>query len=206
MNPRELLVALIKHQGRNQTRASQGTAGRFGSQRAHLPRDDPRDEEDVGADLDFSKYTRDRVDYESGANARDLWTVIYRAAHRRESTRITERSCQRARLFPCGASVEEGARKTCANPPRSMSAPLISCAIRAKLRRMYGAVDACQGIDSQQSPGERRNNESADTRHVCQDYASACGPPRFSRDALQYRASTDDFYFASFLAATSIER
>jgi len=104
-------------------------------------RDDPRDEEDVGADLDFSKYTRDRVDYESGANARDLWTVIYRAAHRRESTRITERSCQRPRLFPCGASVEEGARElaqTCRDG--SMSAPLISGAICAKLRRIHGGL------------------------------------------------------------------
>lgn len=83
MNPRELLVALIKHGG-GISRArmqAKGTAGRFGSQRAHLPRgtrDDPRDEEDVGTDLDFSKYTRDRVDYESGGNTCDLWAAIYR--------------------------------------------------------------------------------------------------------------------------------
>jgi len=76
-------------------------------------RDDPRDEEDVGADLDFSKYTRDRVDYESSVNARDLWAAIYPAARpvsgaRLESARITERSCcQRPRLSLRGTSVEE---------------------------------------------------------------------------------------------------
>lgn len=61
----ELLVTLIKHGGgisRARIQAKEQLAG-SGSQRAHLPRgtrDDPRDEEDVGTDLDFSKYTRDR--------------------------------------------------------------------------------------------------------------------------------------------------
>lgn len=122
VRPRELLVTLIKHGGGiSCARASRGTAGRFGSQRARLPRDDTRDEEDVGTDLDFSKYTHE-TGTESIMRAAvirgDLWAAIYRAAHRsarHESTRITERSCQSRGSPEERASVEEEAR-TCANP------------------------------------------------------------------------------------------
>lgn len=68
---------------------ARGTAGRSGSETSSFAArcDDTRgDEEDVGTDLDFSKYTRDRVDYESGGNTRDLWAAIYRrhGANQRE--------------------------------------------------------------------------------------------------------------------------
>lgn len=175
MNPRELLIALIKHQGRNRTRASQGTVGRFGSRRAHLPRNarwSARWGRRRGWFRFLQIHTRQSRLWELCANARDLWTVIYRPAHRRsrrESTRITERSCQRPRFFPLRSICWRRCPQTCANPPRSMSAPLISGAIRVNWDVcIYGVpVDACQRIDSQQSPGERRSNESADIRHVC---------------------------------------
>jgi len=73
-------------------------------------RDDPRDEEDVGTDLDFSKYTRDRIDYESGGNIARFMGRHLSAAHRHESARITKRSCQSRGSPEERTSVEEEAR------------------------------------------------------------------------------------------------
>lgn len=84
-------------------------------------RDDPRDEEDVGTDLDFSKYTRDRVNYESGGNMRDLWAAIYRprGTNQRE---LRSAAVKVAALPRCAHLSKKKRRALAQTPPRSMSA------------------------------------------------------------------------------------
>lgn len=75
-----------------------------------------RDEEDVGTDLDFSKYTRDRVDYESGGNTRDLWAAIYRPRSARINANYGAQLSKSRGSPEVRASVEEESSP----PPRAL--------------------------------------------------------------------------------------
>lgn len=118
----------------------------------------------------------------------------------RASARINSANYE-AQLSKRGSFVAEhllmkARAKACANPPRSMSAPLISGAIRRKLRRICMYRGACRCLSENRLENSLQVNGAvtkAPTFAMCADkryYANACGPPRFLRDAPRYRAWT----------------
>lgn len=123
---------------------------------------------------------RDRVDYESGVNARDLWAAIYRRRERANQREL--RSAAVKDTLSWGASVEE-ARRTRLHKPAARWTPLISNAILTDWD-MQRALSMLVSIDS----AILMVSGDAYVRHV-RDYAT--------RILSIYRA--DNFYFVSSL-------